>query len=318
VHVGLIGGDQPDAFQENIGDSLRRMGHRTTYLGPTTRRRGGRLATTIRLAMPSTGRRLVRAALARECEAVINTAGDLAPEAVAALRRHRVPVALWFPDHVGNLGRQPMLAAPYTALFFKEPLLVRRLRDVLGMPVFYLPEACNPRWHSPIDVPTRPVIAVVGNLYPSRMALLRRLHEAGIPLTIHCGSVSRWARGMLPPQLRPNPPVFREKKSRVFRGAAAVLNNLYPAEMHGVNARLFEATAAGGAVLCERRPVLADLFDPDTEVVPFSDFAELVASARELLAAPELARKIGDAASRRAHAEHTYEHRLPAILERLG
>lgn len=32
----------------------------------------------------------------------------------------------------------------------------------------------------------------------------------------------------------------------MFREAAGVLNNLHPAEMNSVNARLFEATAAGG------------------------------------------------------------------------
>jgi spore maturation protein CgeB len=323
MHIGLIGGNQPDGFQANISDSLRRMGQGVTYLGSAIgRQRGGRLAgairSAVRSAVPPSGRRLVRTALERECEAVITVQGDLAPEAVAALRHEQVPVALWFPDAVCNLGRQAMLAAPYTALFFKEPLMVHRLRDTLGIPVFYLPEACNPHWHRPLDAPAKPAIAVVGNLYPSRVALLRRLYEAGIPLAVHSGSISRWARSTLPPQLRPGPPAFREEKSRVFRGAVAVLNNLHPAEMHGVNARLFEAAAAGGAVLCERRPVLGDLFDLGTEVVPFGEFTELVAGARELLAAPELAVKIGDAASRRAHAEHTYEHRLPAILERLA
>ncbi len=58
-------------------------------------------------------------------------------------------------------------------------------------------------------------------------------------------------------------PVFGHDKARVFREAAAVLNNLHPAEMRGVNARLFEATASGAAVLCERRPVLDELFDPE-------------------------------------------------------
>jgi spore maturation protein CgeB len=327
VHIGLIGGNRPDGFQENIGDSLLRMGHRVSYLGSTVVTRRGRTgnhaAALARTVLPAverrSHRRLARAALDRECDAVITVQGDLSPETVAALRRDGVPVALWFPDAVCNLGRQRMLLAPYTALFFKDPLLVRRLRDTLGIPVWYLPQACNPRRHRPLgEAGTDRTVAVVGNLYPSRAVLLRHLHAAGVPLVIYGPAVPGWARDLLPPAGYAGRPVYREEKSRVFRGAGAVLNNLHPAEMHGVNLRLFEATAAGAAVLCERRPVLADLFDPGTEVVPFVGIADLVDRIRDLLADPALAGKVGDAASLRAHAEHTYEHRLPAILERLA
>jgi spore maturation protein CgeB len=327
VHIGLIGGNRPDGFQENIEDSLRRMGHRTTYLGSTSVTRAGRVvnraAAMARSVLPALDdrlhRRLAHTALERGCDAVLTVQGDLSPDAVTMLRRNRVPVALWFPDAVCNLGRQRMLLAPYSALFFKDPLLVRRLRDMLGLPVWYLPQACNPHRHRPLgEAAVRPVVAVVGNPYPSRLVLLRRLYEADVPLAVYGGAVPVWARDAWPPRLPVGGPVFREQKARVFRGAGAVLNNLHPAEMHGVNLRLFEATAAGGAVLCEQRPVLGDLFDPGTEVVPFGDAAELVDRARELLADPGLARKIGDAASRRAHAEHTYAHRLPAILEQLA
>ena len=71
------------------------------------------------------------------------------PESVAGLRRNGARVALWFPDAVANLGRALMLMAPYDALFFKEPHLVDRLRAMLDLPVYYLPEACNPRCHRP-------------------------------------------------------------------------------------------------------------------------------------------------------------------------
>ncbi|NEE00182.1 CgeB family protein [Phytoactinopolyspora halotolerans] len=326
VHIGLIGGNRPDGFQENISDSLECMGHRTSYLGSTVATRtgpvGGKVAALARSALPGLAtrshQRLVKAALDRECDAVITVQGDLSPEAVLELRRNGVPAALWFPDAVCNLGRQRMLVAPYRALFFKDPLLVRRLRDTLELPVWYLPQACNPRRHRPLgDAGAERSLVVVGNVYPSRLMLLRRLHESGIPLVVYGARPAGWQGDLLPHQLHAGHPVFREDKARVFRTAAAVLNNLHPAEMHGVNLRLFEATAAGAAVLCERRPVLKDLFDLDAEVAPFGDVAELVGRARELLESPDRARSVGDAASLRAHAEHTYEHRLPTILERL-
>ena len=210
--------------------------------------------------------RLAVRARERECDAVINVEGALSPAAIEHLRRHRMPVALWYPNAVINLGRARCLAAPYTALFFKDPLLVQRLRDTLDLQVQYLPESCNTRCHRPIgEAGTEPHIVIVGNTYITRLLLIRRLHEAGIPLKIYGGATPRWARHLMPADLRVHPPVFREDKARVFRGAAGVLNNLHPGEMHSVNQRLFEAAGAGAAVLCEDRPPLAELFDTERE-----------------------------------------------------
>jgi spore maturation protein CgeB len=326
VRIGLVGPHGPDMSQDNIGECLQRGGHQVCYLGETRPAVRGRVATRlVSLAMTAQPRlerhvhgRLVRAALDRECEAVITTDGTLSPHAVAELRRARIPVALWFQDHVSSMGRQRMLEAPYTALFFKDTVLVQRLRDTLGLPVWYLPQACNPRWHRPLGEPgAQRHIAVVGNTYLSRLGLLRRLHDAGIPLAIHGGPAPRWATP-LPPGLSVRRPVFRDDKSRVFRTAAGVLNNLHPAEIHGVNRRLFEATGAGAAVLCERRPALADLYDLDREVIPFTDFQELLDQCTVLLSSPDRTKEIGDAAAKRAHAHHTYEDRMPVILEKLA
>jgi spore maturation protein CgeB len=324
--LGLIGVADPDTFEDNVRDSLLRMGHRVSHLGSARVNRGSRRAIRISAlglaALPELENkfhhRLVRKALDLECDAVITVDGDLSPYAISALRQNRVPVALWFPDAITNMGRQRMLSAPYTALFFKDPLLVERLRDILGLPVWYLPEACNPSWHRPIGAAaTERVIVMVGNSYPSRLILLRRLHDVGVPLVIYGSPVPQWAKELLPASLHTGRHIVRDDKSRVFRSAAGVLNNLHPAEMHGVNCRLFEAAAAGAAVLCERRPVLSDLFDLNREVIPFGNFDELVDRARELLADPALTRETGDAASKRAHAEHTYEKRLNTILEKL-
>ena len=81
---------------------------------------------------------------------VINLDARLMSEPVRQLKGAGVRVAFWFPDAVIFLGRQLMLLSPYDALFFKEPHVVDRLRSNLDMPIYYLPEACNPRWHRPI------------------------------------------------------------------------------------------------------------------------------------------------------------------------
>jgi spore maturation protein CgeB len=324
VHIGVIGSNGPDTFGDNIEFTLAGMGHAVTNLGTarsTARNPVLNRATELALqARPDlegrVHKKMVKAAVDRECDAVITTDGGLAPEAVSELRRHNIPISLWFPDCVANLGRQRMLAAPYTALFFKDRLLVQRLRDTLNLPVWHLPEACNPYWHRPIgEVGRRRVIVVAGNTYLTRLLLLERLHEAGVPLVIYGNRTPRWAPKVIPETVHAGRSVFREEKAQVFREAAGVLNNLSPAEMSGVNARLFEATGCGAAVLCERRPELEQLYDTDREVVPFTDFNELLLRIRELLESPELTQQVGDAASKRAHSEHTYELRLVQMLE---
>jgi spore maturation protein CgeB len=212
-----------------------------------------------------------------------------------------------------------ILAAPYTALFFKDRLLAQRIRDTLGQPAWYLPEACNPEWHRPIGIAgSDKHIVVVGNTYLSRLMLLKRLHEDGVPLMIYGGPAPRWAPKVIPDNCYAGRSVRREEKARIFRQAAAVLNNLHPAEMTSVNARLFEATGAGAAVLCEDRASLGEHYAVGREVLAFARYDELVEQCKELLADSSRGASIGNAASKRAHAEHSYEARLKVVLERLS
>ena len=136
------------------------MGHDPVALGSSYAVGGpytSAVAVMVRNALPALDeraqRRVVRAALDAGCEIVINLEQRLMPGVVRQLRRNGIKVALWFPDALLNMGRQLMLLAPYDAVFVKEPHLVDRLRAVLDLPLFYLPEACNPRWHRPLSRP---------------------------------------------------------------------------------------------------------------------------------------------------------------------
>jgi spore maturation protein CgeB len=327
TRVGVIGAVRPDDFADNLIFTLNRMGHQPISLGPAapaalgTRYRS-RAAAALRLSPAFLGtwqRRIVRQASASEVDVVITVDADLLPATVAELSTGCVPVALWFPDVVANIGRQLMLAAPYRAVFFKDRLLVRRLQHMTRMSVHYLPEACNPAWHRPSPrVEVDPVVVVAGNLYPSRVHVLQALHDAGVPLRLHGGGWPRWLSGFSVQSLPVLPEIVRDAKSVAFRRAAAVLNNLHPAEMDSVNCRLFEAAGAGAVVLCEDRPVLDELFDRPSELLTFSTVDELIDLARHALCHPKELTRLGDAAAARAHSEHTYEVRLSELLAVLG
>jgi spore maturation protein CgeB len=326
-NIGVIGSVGPDFFAENVGEALQRLGHVVTQLGAAhPRGRGGlgyRVAGLARQALPrldeGTQDRIVRAALGADCEIVISLDVELLPSVVTQLRKNGARVAFWFPDSVANLGRQLMLIAPYEAIFFKEPCLVDQLRATLGLPVYYLPEACNPRWHRPVTAAgTEPCLVIAGNMYPSRVRLLDRLIEKGIPLRLYGGGFPRWIGETASRAVHTGRYISREEKARFFRSAAGVLNTMHPSEVSGVNARLFEAAGCGAAVLTEFRSTVPELFETGKEILVFHNFDDLLEQATRLLSEPGLTARLGDAAAQRAHRDHTYDLRVTAILEKLS
>jgi spore maturation protein CgeB len=326
MRVGVVGPVGPDYLADNVGEALQRMGHAVIQLGPAgvhNQRLPGRVVMLACQALPRLDervqQRIVRTALDAGCEIVISLDARLMPDVVARLRRVGARVAFWFPDAISNLGRSLMLAAPYDALFFKEPHLVERLRATLNLPVYYLPPSCNPRWHRPlVPAGTEPYLVTAGNMYPSRVRLLERLIAKGIPLKLYGGGFPRWLGETPARSAHTGRYVSREEKARVFRSAAGVLNSMHPAEVTGVNARLFEAAGCGAAVLTEFRPTVPELFAVGAEVLTFHDFDELVGQASRLLTEPGLTARLGDAATRRAHRDHTDDLRLATILEKVS
>jgi spore maturation protein CgeB len=326
MRVGVTGPLWPDSLATNVIDALFAMRHDPVPLG-SSYAVGGPYTThaisAVRGALPGLDeraqQRVARCALDGQCEIVINLESRLMPNVVSQLRSNGVKVALWFTDAMLNMWRQMMLLARYDAVFVKEPHLVDRLRSMLDLPIWYLPEACNPRWHRPLAAPgTERFMVIAGNMYPSRIRLLERLMACGIPLRLYGPGFPRWAGPTPLRDVHTGKLAFTEEKARVFRSAAVVLNNLHPAEIHGVNARLFEAAGSGAAVLTEFRSALPELFEIGTELLAFSDFDELVSQAERLLGDASLGAKLGDAAAFRAHENHTYERRLAVILEKLS
>lgn len=327
MQIGVVGRTGPDMFATTIIEAARDVGHVAVPLGPARRSHQhvitGRLAELSLEALPRLERqvqqRIVRAAAAAACELVISVDAQLVPESVAGLRRNGARVALWFPDHLGAMGRAHMFISPYDALFFHEPHLVDRLRAMLDLPAYYLPQGCNPRCHRPtVPAGTEPYLVIAGNMYPSRVRLLERLIAKGVPVRAYGSGIPRWVGDSPIRAIHAGYPIVEEEKARVFRSSAGVLNNLHPAEVGGVNKRLFEAAGCGAAVLSEYRPAIPDLFAIGEEILTFRDFDELVEQASRLLNELDLTAKLGDAAARRAHSEHTVGQRLATILEKVA
>lgn len=327
MKVGIIGPVGGDEFGENIADALRELGHEVAILGPAHPahriRRIHNVANVMWMALPgfdeNVQRRIVRASLDAGCELVINVDLRLMPETVRRIKIGGARIVFWFPDAVSHLARQFMILAPYDALFFKEPHIVDRLQAMLGLPVHYLPEACNPRWHRPlVPAGTEGHLVIAGSMYPYRVRIVERLMAKGIPVRLYGVGIPAWLGETAARDVYTGRYIRREEKAKVFRSAAGALNTMDPAEVAGVNKRLFESAGSGAAVLTEFRPALPELFDIGSEVLAFQDFDDLVDQATRLISEPGLAARLGDAAAQRAHRDHTYVKRVTTLLEKIS
>ncbi|MDR2076140.1 MAG: glycosyltransferase [Desulfovibrio sp.] len=100
--------------------------------------------------------------------------------------------------------------------------------------------------------------------------------------------------------------------------SSAVNFNCTSKQMKGaVNQRVFDVPASRSFLLTDYRPQAENLFDPSREICCFHSPDEALALAERFLAAPAEREAIAAAAHRRVLAEHTYEHRLSALIARM-
>lgn len=328
MRVGIVGPTAHDLFASNVADGLRELGVEPVLLGPAhqqTYSTGGRFARTWAAQVPQVASaleiNLLQRVRAADVGCLLNLQGDVTPATVGKIKAQGIPTGLWFPDAVTNVGRMFMWFAKYDAVFFKEPLLAERAREFAGINAHYLAEACNPDHHRPPpgDEPgDEPEVAVAGNMYAPRMQLLRRLARDGFPIRVYGPAWATWlgAADLAPRYFGRS--VFGLEKSKVYRRASAVLNNLHPGEMDGMNCRLFEAAGAGACLVTERRATLGEHFLEGSEVHAYSTYAELTDGLSDAMADPGRALAMGNAASRRAHQDHRYATRLKIVLEQLS
>lgn len=339
MNILVIGKFYTEGFALHIAETLADLGHSVQRFEPGFRssRIGGRLGhrlDQIRGVLHSSTDNIpaMRARRMRELwqvteqvplDIVIVAHDFLWPSEVAELKRRTgAQVAMWFPDALVNFGRGYFMNAPYDGLFFKDCYIPQALGDVLSSPVYYLPECFNPQqhWLPDEELGHDPAyecdITTAGNQHSWRVACYKHLTDYHVklwgnpaPLWMSSGPVANMHQGR---------GVFCQDKARAFRGAKIVVNNLHYGEVWGVNVRCFEAAGAGAFQMVDWRPGLLHLFEDGKELISYTGMADLKEKIRYWLPREDERRAIGQAAMSRAHAEHTYRHRLTMMLATLA
>jgi spore maturation protein CgeB len=330
VRVLVVGSNaDEDSFEWHVDSSLRHMGCEVilfhdrdgaSSVASLPRKALNKFAQTLLREPERIGeRRLLRAVADFEPEAILVLLGNqVSPKTIAAIRKiSRAPILCWCQDQLSTLGRQYLLGSGYDAVFVKDRYMQDLFSRMIRSTTFhYLPEACNPYIHRPLELSGENAttyaceVMIAGTLYYYRQEILQQLD--GIDIKIWGGRpdwlIDRMPGGFMGREVRGDDKVY------AMRAAKICLNTLHYAEVNGLNCRAFEIAGCGGFQLINSVPVLAEHFMPDLEVAVYHTTDELRDKVRYYLDRPELARQIADRGRVRAHRDHTYEQRLHCIL----
>lgn len=249
------------------------------------------------------------------------------PDLVVLVGAFHLPITVY--HRLAGMGHRPLLAGWVGDRFSED---MRSRAQVLDM-VFYtdsaflaeaarfgfpdngawLPLAVNERLFKTTDRPRTQDVVFVANRTPWREEVVRGLNR---PIAVY----GRGWRCLRDTQHRVSPRRYpMARLPALYAGARAVLNVRNEGNvLGGLNQRSFEPLACGTPVLNDDLPDLMRCFEPGVEVLVWRDSAELNELHRRVIEDPTFAARIGAAGRRRVLAEHTYRHRLKAMLEALG
>jgi len=334
MRIAVIGPQYPDSFARCISEALDDMGHQVIkvedkrltphlplWLKYTDKFKVKALESCLIQASPRfekwVYRRLIPIIHGTNPELIINVSGGIPPEIIDKVRRNGCKMVLWFPDSVGYLGRQYLVAADYDAFFLKDPSIVKMMREKFNKNAHYLPECCMPKWHKKVELSDKDTnyygcdITTAGSLYYYRARIFEHLMDYN--LKIWGPPPPSWLRSPVA-KFHTGRYVAELDKAKAFIAAKIVLNTFGPTEV-GVNARTFEVAGCGAFQICEYRPGIKDFFKIDKEIVTYKTLKELRDKVEYYLAHPEERTEISNRAYKKAQQEHTYYKRLEKLID---
>jgi len=212
-------------------------------------------------------------------------------------------------DRILTYGGGPPVVAAYKALGARS-----------CVPVY---NALDPETHHP--VPVDPDLAAdltfLGNRLPDREARVEQFFlnaAAALPARRFILGGAGWEDKPMPENVRRLGHVFTADHNRLNVSACAVLNICRESMAqtgYSPPTRVFEAAGAGACVVTDHWVGVEQFFEPDSEILVARDGAEVAGIVGEL--DPARARSIGEAARRRALADHTYARRAVQVEELL-
>ena len=296
--------------------ALERLGARVTSFNLMGS--GGWLSRLRRVALQD---RLARALAQTAPEVVLVLEGSqVAEPVVLRLRQEGGAVwANWFCDGRRSPAAVRAVAPAYDIVFIAGQATVSALSGPGMPPVRYLAAGCDPSVHRPMRSRDqfRANVVFVGTATPYRERMLSELVEYGLAV---------WGPGWRRTKLRDycrGEVLGQGDYVRAYAGASVAVNvpcceDAGAEGESGCNRRLFELAAIGVPQVVEDRPDLHAHFREGSEILVARSTAELKTLVREALHDRPWAEQVASGARQRALGEHTYMHRMRALLAAVG
>lgn len=262
---------------------------------------------------------------------VIN--GDhVLPATLERFRQGGARVALWLFD---SLVRMPICVdnlLQADAVFCYEQEDLRLIGERYGVEARFLPQAVDPTLYYPLgdlqelsplpwaDRDFRYDLVFAGDIYHSqkRQRIIRSVvsHYPSLRMRVW-GIYKPWFKNPWAWLVRERRDVFMNGNATArqlnadYNQARIVLNIHHEQQRNGANPKVYEICASGAYQICDRNPYLSQLFRQG-EVGLYDDERQLFEQIDRALSS-DLS---GQAASacRRVLAEHTFEHRMRAVV----
>ncbi len=245
------------------------------------------------------------------------------------LARDKVTTAMWFVEDYRVFPYWRAVAPLYDFFFViqKEPFFEKLA--AAGARAAYLPLAALPSFHRPLGEEELSVaerrhygsaVSFMGAGYPNRRRAFRQLSHLDFKIW---GSDWNGEVSLAPFLQDGGARIEPEQAIKIFNASAINLNlhssvqakELVPAGDF-VNPRTFEIACCGAFQLVDRRGLLPELFRED-ELATFTSMPELLDAIPYYLARPDERRELAMRGRARVLAEHTYQHRMAALVEEI-
>ena len=335
MRVLLLGSHMNYNLEHYVYMNLVKLGHEVKFYG--YKEKLGRLANPIRMVLTRSkpvrdlanlfwlnkiNDEIKRIAEAFHPDLVLSIKGEVVkPKTIEWIKDELgAKTALWYPDDPRFFNSLVRYIAPhYDHIFTASEKAIGMYKEIGCEKVHFLPFACEPTVHKKSDLHDEKGISnnldviFVGTYTQRRSKLIKTLERAGVNVEVYGPYWRLFKRGN-----NVHDGVYGPEMVSIFNTAKIVLNVHVDDDLpYKVNMRTFEATGCRSFLLTDYVYGMEKLFRIGEELVIYTDENELVKLAKHYLKAEYGREAIGKRSQERAYKEHTYEHRIIELLNKI-
>jgi spore maturation protein CgeB len=250
-------------------------------------------------------------------------------ETVRALKKRGIKTALWTIDPPRTLDWQNSFyilrkVAPYYDHVFCGGTEAINLLEDLNLPsIHWVPFACDPDFHKPVDVSKQDLklygndLSFVGSFYPNRAKIFEQIADFDLGIW-----GPGWEKLDFYSPLKKNIKYAGNLKPELWLKIYAAAKLIVITHYHDgktlcyqVSPKVYEAMACKCTVIVDSQMDISPNFENYKHLCVFNDIDQLRQIIKDLLDNPEKAKQIAEAGYQEVIAKHTYKHRIEKMIK---